>query len=141
MTWSEVRELQRMGIQFGSHTVTHPHLSEMGVGDVEYEVRHSKAAIEERLGCAVTSFAYPYAFPEADRPFRQTLRSLLDESGYTCGVSTILGTADRSDDLYFLKRLPVNTWDDERLFKAKLDGAYDWLHTVQYASKLMTNRH
>lgn len=141
MTWSEVRELNKIGIQFGSHTVTHPHLSEMGVADVEYEVRQSKAAIEERLGCAVTSFAYPYAFPEANRPFQQVLRSLLDESGYHCGVSTILGTADRNDDRYFMKRLPINTWDDERLFKAKLDGAYDWLHTVQYASKLMTNRH
>ncbi|HLX45875.1 MAG TPA: polysaccharide deacetylase family protein [Bryobacteraceae bacterium] len=141
MTWSEIRDLHKIGIQFGSHTVTHPHLSEMGVTDVEYEVRQSKAVIEERLGCAVTSFAYPYAFPEADRPFRQVLRSLLDESGYQCGVSTILGTADRSDDRYFMKRLPINTWDDERLFKAKLDGAYDWLHTVQYASKLMTNRH
>ena len=30
-------------------------------------VRDSKAAIEERLGEAITAFAYPYAFPQADK--------------------------------------------------------------------------
>lgn len=137
MTWSEVRELQRAGIHFGSHTVTHPQLKHMDLDDVRYEVRASKAVIEEHLGLQVESFAYPYAFPETDRVFTQRLRVMLEESGYESGVSTIIGTADRSSERFFMQRLPINAWDNARLFRAKLDGAYDWLHTVQYASKLV----
>jgi peptidoglycan/xylan/chitin deacetylase (PgdA/CDA1 family) len=140
LTWSQVRELQSAGIEFGSHTVTHPELKNLNTDDLRYELRGSKETIEERLGCPVTSFAYPYAFPETDRSFRQKLRGILEESGYENGVSTILGTADRAGDRYFMKRLPVNTHDDSRLFRAKLDGAYDWLHKVQYASKLIASK-
>ncbi len=140
LTWSQVRELQSAGIEFGSHTVTHPELKRLNLDDLRYEVRSSKETIEERLGCPVRSFSYPYAFPETNRLFRQKLRRMLEESGYENGVSTIIGTADRAGDRYFMKRLPVNTHDDPRLFRAKLDGAYDWLHTVQYASKLMTSK-
>jgi peptidoglycan/xylan/chitin deacetylase (PgdA/CDA1 family) len=137
LTWSQIRELRRAGIEFGSHTVTHPQLKSLKPEDVRDEIRSSKATIEQQLGCAVKSFAYPYAFPETDRTFRQRLRGFLEESGYENGVSTIIGTADRTGDRYFMKRLPVNSCDDPRLFRAKLEGAYDWLHTVQHVSKLI----
>lgn len=138
LTWSQVRELQAGGIEFGSHTVTHPQLKSLEAKDIAYEVGTSRAMIEQELGCAVKSFAYPYAFPETDRPFRERLRGILAQSGYENGVTTIIGTAGRTDDLLFMKRLPVNSSDDGPLFKAKLEGAYDWLHAFQYASKLVT---
>jgi peptidoglycan/xylan/chitin deacetylase (PgdA/CDA1 family) len=140
MTWSQVRELHKQGIQFGSHTVTHPQLRFEKLETVRQEIRDSKDTIEQKLGCSVTSFAYPYAFPETDRVFRRNLREMLEDAGYENGVSTIVGTAARAGDRYFMKRLPANSCDDLRLFRAKLEGAYDWVHTVQYASKLLTAR-
>ncbi len=136
MTWSQVRELQRAGVEFGSHTVTHPQLTGLETGEVREEIRRSKEIIEERLSSRVRSFAYPYAFPEADRRFRQMLHMTLEEAGYETGVCTTIGRARRSDDRFFLKRLPVNSHDDRRLFQAKLEGGYDWLHTLQFAVKL-----
>jgi peptidoglycan/xylan/chitin deacetylase (PgdA/CDA1 family) len=141
MTWSQIRELQRAGIQFGSHTVTHPQLKNLAPKEIEEEIRCSKQRIEEELGSPVTSFAYPYAFPETDSAFRQQLGELLEKTGYENGVSTIVGTADRAGGRFFMKRLPVNSCDDVALFRAKLEGGYDWLHTLQYASKLVTARH
>ncbi len=135
LTWTQVRELRKAGIHFGSHTVTHPQLKGLKAEEVRTEVRSSKATIEDKLGSPVTSFAYPYAFPETDRLFRQRLRAVLQEIGYENGVSTIIGTADRAGDRFFMKRLPINSGDDRRFFQAKLAGAYDWLHTLQYASK------
>jgi peptidoglycan/xylan/chitin deacetylase (PgdA/CDA1 family) len=140
LTWSEVRELHRAGIEFGSHTVTHPQLRSEKLDSVRREVRDSKGTIEQTLGGAVTSFAYPYAFPETDTGFRKDLRDILEESGYENGVCTTIGRATASGDRYFMKRLPVNSCDDPRLFRAKLEGAYDWLHTFQYASKLLKAR-
>jgi len=34
-----------------------------------------------------------------------------------------------------LKRIPVNSHDDEDLLRAKLEGAYDWLNRIQVMKK------
>jgi len=136
LTWSQVRELRDAGVHFGSHTVTHPQLSHLKLENIRHEVLFSKQTIEDKLGSTVRSFAYPYAFPEADLNFRRRLQSLLEDAGYKNGVSTIIGRAGGIGDRFFMKRLPVNSWDDSRFFKAKLEGAYDWLHMFQYAYKM-----
>jgi peptidoglycan/xylan/chitin deacetylase (PgdA/CDA1 family) len=135
LTWSQASELHRAGIDFGSHTVTHPRLSTVSESQLRHEVEHSKNTIQDRLGAPVTSFAYPYAFPEADRAFTARLRGLLQSAGYLNGVSTIIGAASATADRFFLPRLPVNSADDLPFFQAKLEGAYNWLHAVQYAQK------
>jgi len=137
LTWKEVRELHRNGIEFGSHTVTHPQLASLDPDVVRYEVDASKKTIEDRLGSPVKSFAYPYAFPEADRTFTARLRTFLQESGYENGVCTTIGTVRPTSDKFFMKRLPINSNDNDSLFQAKLAGSYDWLHSVQYTSKLL----
>jgi hypothetical protein len=39
------------------------------------------------------------------------------------------------DDPYRLKRLPANSLDDPALFRAKLEGGYDWLAPLQKTVK------
>jgi peptidoglycan/xylan/chitin deacetylase (PgdA/CDA1 family) len=140
LTWTQVRELKSAGVLFGSHTVNHPQLTTVKPRQLEVEVRESKRVIEDKLGCPVESFAYPYAFPETDRTFKRRLRSILEGAGYMNGVSTIIGTAGSGADRFFLPRLPVNSWDDLQLFRAKLEAGYDWLHLVQLGSKLIRAR-
>lgn len=137
LTWDEVRELQKAGIEFGSHTVNHPELVSLAWGEVEKEVRDSKAEIEQQLGIRVTSFAYPYAFPRARRFFVSRLGRLLRETGYECCVTTDIGRANAGTGLFAIPRLPVNGSDDVRLFKAKLHGAYDWLAVPQRVFKML----
>jgi len=136
LTWGEVKELSKCGISFGSHTVTHPQLSTLDERSVKDEIVNSKRTIEDNLGESVDSFSYPFAFPEENSSFVRLLRNLLVESGYHQGVSTRIGTARGREDRYFLRRLPINSLDDVSLFEAKLQGGYDWLQRVQYASKL-----
>ena len=135
MTWREVQQLHAEGIEFGSHTVTHPDLRSLGPEEIDYEVCCSKETIEDHLGAPVRTFAYPFAFPEEDRSFVRFLEDLLTRYGFKSGVSTILGRTRSNDDRFFLPRLPVNTWDDRALFNAKLEGGYDWLHWPQWLHK------
>lgn len=130
MTWNEVRLLQSKGINFGSHTVTHPQLNNLSTKEIENEIKLSKNKIEDETGITVKSFSYPFAFPE-DKQFGITLRALLNKCGYTNGVTTKIGTANKGDDTFFQPRLPVNTADDILFFRAKLQGAYDWLSKPQ----------
>ena len=133
--WEEVRALASLGIEIGSHSLTHPELASLPAVAVQKELAESKRLIEDRLGAPVRSFAYPYAFPQANRTFVSLLERTLAESGYTAGVTTVLGRASARSPRLFLPRLPVNTWDDPRLFRAKLEGGYDWLRLPQAAYK------
>jgi peptidoglycan/xylan/chitin deacetylase (PgdA/CDA1 family) len=137
LTWDEVRELHAAGMEFGSHTVTHRRLRELPPADVEGELCRSKETIEDRLGAPVDCFSYPYAFPETLRSFVATLRNTLVRYEYRVGVSTIIGAATHSNDRFFLPRLPVNSLDDLPLFRAKLEGGYDWLHGLQRLKKTL----
>jgi peptidoglycan/xylan/chitin deacetylase (PgdA/CDA1 family) len=135
MNWDEVRELHRNGIKFGSHTVNHPQLEELKKKEVEYELKFSKEIIEDKIGDEVDSFSYPFAFPEVNREFVSDLKELLVKSGYKYGVCTKIGTATPYQDAHFLSRIPVNSYDDNKFFKAKLEGDYDWVYKLQYLFK------
>jgi peptidoglycan/xylan/chitin deacetylase (PgdA/CDA1 family) len=137
LTWNQVFELSKAGVAFGSHSVTHPQLHLADPATQRRELKESKDSIEQVLGAKVHSFSYPYAFPEQDEAFTHRLREELSECGYTNGVSTIVGRAAAGGDNFFLKRLPINDADDPALFRAKLEGGYDWIHGVQYATKLL----
>ena len=60
--------------------------------------------------------------------------------GYKQDVTTIIGTVSGKDDPFLLKRLPVNSEDDDVFFRAKLIGAYDWLRFPQRLSKRVKSK-
>jgi peptidoglycan/xylan/chitin deacetylase (PgdA/CDA1 family) len=135
LTWAEVCELQKCGICFGSHTVNHPNLIELSWPEIKKELSASKLELEHNLGEAMTTFAHPFAFPQAERDYVERFRALLVELGYSCCVTTTIGRVESSADPYRLPRLPVNSLDDFALFRAKLEGAYDWLALPQAITK------
>ena len=137
LTWSEVRELHREGIQFGSHTVTHPDLRSLAPDQIEYELGFSKETIEQEIGTVVQEFSYPHAFPEEDASFVRFLEDVLENQGFENGACSSIGRAHRKCHKLFLPRIPINRWDDPELFRAKVEGGYDWLHVPQLAKKVL----
>jgi len=140
LTWGQVSELSDSGINFGSHTVTHPELSNLSNKDIEYEIKQSKKTIEYKLGKAINTFSYPFKFPEEKKVFVKNLREILIKHEYRHGVSTRIGTTSKSDDIYFMKRIPINTGDDSTLFQAKLERGYNWLHKPQHLYKSLKRK-
>lgn len=140
MDWREIRETATLGNSIGSHTVSHPDLQRVSMVRLNYELSESKRRIEQETGLPISSFAYPYAFPDQNRKFVFTLRGLLEQSGYEQSVSTRIGCVTRQTDRYLMPRIPVNTHDDLRLFGAKVSGAYDWLRLAQIARKYVVPR-
>jgi peptidoglycan/xylan/chitin deacetylase (PgdA/CDA1 family) len=140
MTWDEIRELKGLGIQFGSHTVTHRKLQNLPLRDVKDEVEISKFQLEEKLEQSIEDFCYPYAFPEGNKTFISTLREMMIDAGYHYATGTRIGRLKNLDDPYFIKRLPMSSGDDKLLIEAKLSGGYDWLHHMQRISKHIWGR-
>jgi peptidoglycan/xylan/chitin deacetylase (PgdA/CDA1 family) len=135
LTAPQIRELATHGIEFGSHTVSHPRLVELAGESLTRELVGSRHQVEDITGVAATSFSYPYRFPEENVTFVRDLEGLLRAAGYTEGVTTVVGRWRRGGSPLFLPRLPVNDLDDGKLLRAKLRGHYDWIHGVQLTMK------
>ncbi|MDX1548321.1 MAG: polysaccharide deacetylase family protein [Rhodothermales bacterium] len=109
MDWPQARELQRHGIELGAHTLTHPDLRRLDPATAEQEIAQSRAEIEDRLGTAVHTFAYPYGRYDA-------AVKALTATHFACACSTRLGRARPGDDPYALKRLDAYYFRREPLF-------------------------
>jgi peptidoglycan/xylan/chitin deacetylase (PgdA/CDA1 family) len=60
MSWGELRGLADAGWEIGSHTRTHPHLTQIDDERLADELEGSRADCEARLGLPCRSLAYPY---------------------------------------------------------------------------------
>jgi peptidoglycan/xylan/chitin deacetylase (PgdA/CDA1 family) len=59
MSWDDARRLERVGVSYGPHTVTHPILARVNDGDAASQIRDSWAHVRERTTAAVPVFCYP----------------------------------------------------------------------------------
>lgn len=140
LTWKDIESMDREGIDFGSHTMTHPLLENMNEREIQREIQLSKKNIEKKLCKIIDKFSYPYAFPDNNKEFISFFKRKLIECGYKIGVTTRLGTNTEKENAFVLKRLPINDADDLNFFKAKLTGGYDWLYLFQYLYKISKNK-
>lgn len=106
MTWDQVRALRAAGMGVGSHTHRHRVLNTLPPAELERELRHSRAVLEERLGEPVTTIAYPVG-----RSIRTlaSVRKAVAAAGYELGFTTTPGTnrLGNGGDSYDLRRLAI----------------------------------
>ncbi len=81
MSWPQLRELATAGWEIGSHTCSHPRLSQLGSAEIATELRDSRRICEEQSGAPCRSIAYPYSDYD-ERVVRATA-----DAGYLFGVS------------------------------------------------------
>jgi len=101
LSWDDVHALTGLGFSIGAHTVNHPILSRVTLGQAEKEVMGSKVMIETALGRPVKAFAYPNGRPE---DYTDEVKRLVRQAGFTCAVTTRHGLNSADDDRYELKR-------------------------------------
>ena len=59
-SWEELRTLKAAGWEVGSHTCSHPRLTQLGDEELRHELADSRALCEQHLGVPCRSIAYPY---------------------------------------------------------------------------------
>lgn len=60
LSWEEARQLEKRGITFGPHTVTHPVLSSTPDDQAEFEISSSWQRLCDELASPVPVFCYPH---------------------------------------------------------------------------------
>jgi peptidoglycan/xylan/chitin deacetylase (PgdA/CDA1 family) len=63
VTWDQLKQWLNAGMEIGSHGCDHLDFSQLNEPQIVYELNRSKEVLEQRLGIAVETFAYPYAIP------------------------------------------------------------------------------
>ena len=101
LSHAQVRAMLAAGMQIGSHSISHPRLSELPAGEAQRQIAASKALLEAAFGSTIESFCYPYG------DYSPQLAALVAAAGYRCAVTTQFGRQHRASERFVLKRIPV----------------------------------
>ena len=127
---NELRGMQVSGMEIGSHTVNHVRLTQADDTHLMQELTESKSTLEDLLGSAITSFAYPYGDWDA------RCSAAVKQAGFATACTTRSGWALRDNDPFQLRRLTVFNNDSLGVFVRNL-GVADNQSTY---SKLLLNQ-
>lgn len=138
LTWKEIRELSTEGVEFGSHTRTHPDLVSFSISATEDEIAGSKAALDDALGIETASFAYPFGR-------KNELTKRIAATNFKSAVSTVLGKVTSHSDLYALERVDAyylsNPWILDRLDTEGFDRYLSVRQFLRDAKSFTAGRH
>ncbi|MDO8281314.1 MAG: polysaccharide deacetylase family protein [Thermodesulfovibrionia bacterium] len=114
--------MQKGGIRFGAHTMTHKVLAELIRDAAVREICDSKSALEEILQEKVNYFAYPYG--KRGRDFTDETMQVVKDAGFIAAFATDNGFITEENDIFALKRIGVRNFP---LFvlKARLSGIFE----------------
>ena len=120
LTWDDVRSLAGEGVEFGSHTRTHPVLSRISVpSQLHQEIDGSKRRLDEELGFASRHFSYPFG---KCTDFNEQTVAFVRRSGFSTAVTAEGGLNGARSDPFRLLRLGVDPTIPARQFVELLAG-------------------
>jgi peptidoglycan/xylan/chitin deacetylase (PgdA/CDA1 family) len=101
LAWRDMRAWQGRGIEFASHTATHPRLTRLSELGVHEELDRSRRAIGDALGEATTAVSYPFG-AAGSREER-----IAREAGYAAGFGIARAW---KESVMSIARTPVYMW-------------------------------
>lgn len=111
LSQEQILEMQKTGMEIGSHTLSHPNLKHLNVEEARRQISQSRAVLEEMLGKPVGIFAYPYGAGA----YTPAVKGLVQLAGYTLAVGIRQGiNVPGAEDYFALKRITVRR--DENMF-------------------------
>jgi peptidoglycan/xylan/chitin deacetylase (PgdA/CDA1 family) len=113
MTPEELRSLAGSGrIEIGSHTLTHPVLTEWSEADQWAEIDGGRQACARLTGATPTSFAYPFG------DHGPVAVELVRRAGFEVACTTVSAPVRSHCDVLALPRLQVENWSADQLERA-----------------------
>lgn len=128
LKWEQIFEMRDEGITFGSHTHTHPILTDISLKDAENDIVHSKNILKDRLNESIKMFAYPLGHRKT---FNLFIIKLLQKHGFELACSTLWGCDNSDTDIYSLHRIRIDACDTFNDFKEKINGNWEFIRWVQ----------
>ena len=122
MSWEELRDLSRKGVDVESHSVSHTSLLiREGESSLHYQQRletellNSRRQLANRLGASVESFAYPFGWYDG------SVLSFIERTPFIIAFTVNEGTNTVRTSRYLLRRQSIFRKDTFEDFKAKIN--------------------
>jgi len=135
--WKELRAISAAGFRIGSHGLDHRSLGRMAPSEASSQVSESRRILEDRLGIAVTSLAYPFG---TLRDFNEGVKGDLRRSGYRSACTSVNGVNSSASDLLELRRTKIEQADGP-IFRRILSGGLDGWALVDRKLAVLQNRY
>lgn len=119
MDVQQLIEIKQMGVEIGSHSLSHKDLTLLDDDGLKTEIMGSKKQLEDLLQMPVETFCYPFG------GCNQKVKDVVMVGHYKSGIGTKRGTVFLSDDLFDLRRIPVRLNTHPLLFIYKIVTAYE----------------
>lgn len=115
MTWDQIADLARAGMDVQSHTRTHRVLHTLATGELAQELEGSRRDIEDHVGTRVRALAYPVGHPISRR---QEIVDAVRAAGYQLGFSNASGPnrARTQIDPFDVRRLAMDVTMSDEMF-------------------------
>jgi peptidoglycan/xylan/chitin deacetylase (PgdA/CDA1 family) len=136
LSWDQVVEMSENGFSFGSHTLTHPWLTQVPLEQARREIVDSKARLEQRLGKPVRLFAYPGG---RVCDFNPDIKAIVAESGYSGACIGLNGTNRCNTDPYLLRRTKIEANDGMYVFRKAMKGGLDIFILLDLARRFLSS--
>ena len=101
MTWEQLRKLIFLGMEIGSHGVSHRPLTSLSTDEVLEELRASKERLSERLGVPIEALAAPGGY------WNRTVATASKTAGYEAVWVSDIGTNGQQTNPLALRRVVV----------------------------------
>jgi peptidoglycan/xylan/chitin deacetylase (PgdA/CDA1 family) len=128
LTWRQVREMTDAGMECGAHTYSHPNVAYLARRELEFEIRHARDRLEDRLGRRVEGFAYPFGRPRVH--FNRASVEMVRDAGYEYAVAVLARGLLPRDSPWAVPRIS-SRGDDLDTLADKVRGAWDFVGHFQ----------
>ena len=128
LTWGQIIEMQRLGMEIGAHGHRHAILGRLDDEDVVSDLSMCKQILEERLEASISSIAYPKGRPRRD--FSQRTTDLARTVGFENGAAVLFRRVRHSDSRMAIARFVVEE-DSLDILRAKVWGKMDVIGLLQ----------
>ena len=116
LSWSELAEVARQGVEVGGHTHSHPMLDTLPHAAARDEIVRCKELIEQHTEKTVASFAYPHGYSST------WVRRAVAEAGYTSACAVKNAMSHTGDDRFAIARLMLEATHTRDDFLRMLSG-------------------
>ena len=114
MTWAQIEEMSKGGMEFGSHTVNHYLLTGQTAEQITRQLENSRKTLEGHVRLPIAALAYPGG------AYNAAVASLVEKAGYGAAVGVGAGVIHKAEERFKLHRVTVNYADTVAVFAARL---------------------
>jgi peptidoglycan/xylan/chitin deacetylase (PgdA/CDA1 family) len=130
----KLRSVMSSNVRLGSHTRSHPNLTEIRSHEIEEEISGSKSDIEKLFNAETELIAFPYGI------FDEQVLGICKKAGYRFAYSIEEGAVDPRDEKLLRRRVAVEPSDTKIEFWLKIRGGYEWMRLASNLKRRLIGR-